>query len=74
MLSWRLSNTMSTSFCLEALEEALQGDEETVHMARPATCLACNGSGAKAGTEIRDSGKCGGSGKLVDTRRKGGVT
>jgi len=23
VLSWRLSNTMSTSFCLEALEEAL---------------------------------------------------
>jgi len=23
VLSWRLSNTMDTSFCLEALEEAL---------------------------------------------------
>ena len=65
---------MSTSFCLEALEEALEGGEETVHMTRPATCLACNGSGAKAETEIRDCGKCGGSSKLVDTRRKGGVT
>ena len=27
VLSWRLSNTLDTDFCLEALEEALSGDE-----------------------------------------------
>jgi molecular chaperone DnaJ len=56
------------------LERVLAGGEETVHVSRPVTCQACQGSGAKAGTKPRTCAKCGGSGQLVRTQRKGGVS
>lgn len=56
------------------LERVLNGGEETVRVSRAATCQACRGSGAKAGTTPRSCAKCGGSGQLVRSQRKGGVT
>lgn len=56
------------------LERVLNGGEETVHVARPAACRACQGSGAKAGTKPRTCAHCGGSGQLVRTQRKQGVS
>ncbi len=56
------------------LERVLTGGEETVHVSRPATCQACHGSGAKAGTKPRNCAKCGGSGQLVRTQRKDNVS
>jgi len=48
--------------------------EETVHVARPVTCQACHGSGAKAGTAPRTCPKCNGKGQIVGTHREHGVT
>lgn len=56
------------------LERVLYGGEETVHVGRPLTCQVCHGSGAKAGTTPRSCAKCGGSGQLVRSQRKGGVS
>ena len=56
------------------IERVLNGGEQTVHVGRPATCQACHGSGAKAGTTPRRCAKCGGSGQLVRSQRKGGVS
>ncbi len=60
---------------LEAtLERILHGGEETVHVAHPAVCQACGGSGAQAGTKPRICPKCGGSGQLVRSQRQQGVS
>lgn len=56
------------------LERILTGGEETVHVGRPALCKACQGSGAKAGTKPRTCSKCGGSGQLVRSQRKEGIS
>jgi molecular chaperone DnaJ len=56
------------------LERVLNRGEETVHVERPATCQACQGSGAKAGTKPRTCPKCGGSGQFVRTQRTEGVS
>ena len=56
------------------LERVLNGGEESVHVGRPVTCQACHGSGAKAGTAPRSCAKCGGSGQVVHTQRKEGVS
>ena len=56
------------------LERVLNGGEETVHVGRPASCEACHGSGAKAGTSPRSCAKCGGTGQIVRSQRKGGVS
>ncbi len=56
------------------LERVLSGGEETVHVGRPVSCQACQGSGAKAGTKPRTCSKCGGSGQLVRSQRKEGVS
>jgi molecular chaperone DnaJ len=55
-------------------ERVLNGGEETVHVGRPVTCHACQGSGAKPGTKPRTCPKCGGSGQLVRSQRKEGVS
>ena len=55
------------------LERVLNGGEETVHIERPVLCQACHGSGAKAGAAPSSCAKCGGTGTLVRTQRKGGV-
>jgi molecular chaperone DnaJ len=56
------------------LERVLTGGEETVHVARPVTCQACGGSGAKTGTTPRTCPKCNGKGQIVRTQREHGVT
>ena len=56
------------------LERILTGGEETVHVGRPATCQACQGSGAKAGTKARNCAKCGGIGQIIHSQRKGGIS
>jgi molecular chaperone DnaJ len=56
------------------LERVFNGGEEPVHVGRPATCQACQGSGAKAGTAPRTCTTCGGSGQLVRSQRKEGVS
>jgi molecular chaperone DnaJ len=56
------------------LERVVTGGEETVHVGRPATCEACQGSGAKSGTKPRSCAKCDGSGRIVRSQRKGGVS
>lgn len=56
------------------LERVLTGGEETVHIRHPATCSACQGSGAKAGTKPRSCANCAGNGQLVRTQRKGGIS
>jgi molecular chaperone DnaJ len=55
------------------LVRVLNGGEETVHIERPVLCQACHGSGAKAGAAPSSCARCGGTGKLVRTQRKGGV-
>ena len=56
------------------LERIFHGGEETVHVARPAVCQACGGSGAKPGTKPRTCQKCGGDGQLVRSQRRQGVS
>lgn len=56
------------------LERIFHGGEEAVHVARPAVCQDCGGSGAKKGTNPRTCPKCGGAGQLVRGQRKQGVT
>jgi molecular chaperone DnaJ len=55
------------------LERVLTGGEETVHVARPAICEPCRGSGAKAGTTPRLCSKCNGKGQIVRSQREHGV-
>jgi len=58
-----------------SLERILSGGEEKLRIQRPVVCPACRGSRAKAGTQPRKCGKCGGSGRQVRSeRQKGGVT
>ena len=56
------------------LERIFHGGEETVHVARPAVCQACGGSGAKPGTKPRTCPNCGGTGQLVRSQRRQGVS
>lgn len=56
------------------LKRILNGGDETVRIARPLLCVACHGSGAKVGTQPRSCKKCGGSGQIVHSRRKEGVS
>jgi molecular chaperone DnaJ len=56
------------------LERVFSGGEETVNVTRPASCQACQGSGARAGTQARSCPKCGGSGQIVRSRHDEGVT
>lgn len=53
------------------LERVMRGGEEQVHVGRPQVCAACNGSGAKAGTQPRACEACGGSGRQTRSRREG---
>lgn len=56
------------------LERILAGGEETVHVGLPATCGDCQGTGAKSGTQPRHCPKCGGTGQLVRSQRREGVS
>jgi molecular chaperone DnaJ len=52
------------------LERIACGGEEKLHYARPVTCDACHGSGARAGTQPRPCATCGGSGRLTRESRQ----
>ena len=53
------------SYSLEvSFEEAAFGTEKTVSIPRRATCVACQGSGAKPGTRPQTCGTCRGSGQM----------
>lgn len=51
------------------LERIASGGEETVRLARPATCPACHGTGAEGGAAPLNCATCGGSGRLTSSRR-----
>ena len=55
------------------LQDVLHGGEHVVRIPHAATCGACRGTGAKAGTAPRTCEACQGSGQHVDSRRKEGV-
>lgn len=55
------------------LERVLRGGEETLHLTRPQTCPACQGSGAEHGTAKRPCDPCGGKGQQVISRKQGNV-
>ncbi len=55
------------------LEKIASGGEETIRYGRVATCAACKGSGAKAGTRPRACAACGGTGRRTASRRERGV-
>lgn len=52
-----------------SLERVVSGGEETVRLARPASCPACHGTGAEGGAAPRKCEACGGSGRLTRSRR-----
>lgn len=56
------------------LQRVVSGGEETVHIARPATCSLCHGSGAMPGSEPKACEACGGSGQEVKSQQKEGVS
>lgn len=56
------------------LERIVTGGEETVRVGRPVTCPACNGAGAKEGTQPRRCEACGGTGQQVKSERKAGIS
>lgn len=45
-------------------EEAANGVEKVISVSRMESCEACNGSGAKEGTQSKTCGTCGGSGQV----------
>jgi len=48
-----------------ALEEVLEGREATLDLPKMLSCAACQGSGARAGTQPERCGRCGGSGQAI---------
>jgi molecular chaperone DnaJ len=55
------------------LDRVVTGGEETVHLARPQTCAACKGTGAKPGTSPRSCEACHGIGQHRQTEQRGDV-
>jgi molecular chaperone DnaJ len=47
-----------------SLEDAAQGGEKTVHVARDETCPACRGTGARGGTALKRCSECDGAGQV----------
>ncbi len=56
------------------LERVASGGDEPVRIRHPVSCPTCHGSGAKPGTQPRPCGACGGRGRHVTARRRGGVS
>ena len=59
-----LETEVSVSF-----EEAAFGCEKDIHLYRIEFCPDCDGSGAKAGSEVTTCSACGGSGQVRSTQR-----
>jgi len=55
------------------LAEIARGGEETVRTTRLATCAACKGTGAAAGTTPRNCDACHGSGQHISRRQDGAM-
>lgn len=55
---------------LVSLDTINNGSEESVRLSHPATCPACHGSGAEAGSPPRKCAACGGSGHQVISRKE----
>lgn len=53
-----------------SLERVENGGEEKISLARPATCHACHGTGAKDGAAPRKCATCGGSGRIARSHRE----
>lgn len=51
-----------------SLREAMEGAKKEVGLRGAAPCETCNGSGAKAGTEPKKCGQCGGAGQVTTQR------
>lgn len=49
--------------------ESVFGGDKTIFLTKTSTCKDCQGSGAKAGTEMHTCGDCGGRGKVKEVRR-----
>jgi molecular chaperone DnaJ len=56
------------------LDRVVTGGEETVHLARPQTCAARKGTGAKPGTSPRSCEACQGTGQHRQTEQRGDVS
>lgn len=52
------------------LERVVSGGEEKIRLGRPATCIACHGTGAEGGAAPRTCPTCGGSGRLTHSRQE----
>lgn len=50
-------------------EDAVFGAKKTIHLNKMATCKACSGSGAKAGTSPRTCPRCNGSGRVMSVQQ-----
>lgn len=50
------------------LEEAALGCEKEISITKPDKCDSCNGSGAEAGSKMRQCGTCGGHGQVLTAR------
>jgi molecular chaperone DnaJ len=50
------------------LEEAALGCEKEITVTKPDACEACDGSGAEAGSKMRQCGTCGGRGQVLTSR------
>ena len=51
-----------------AFEEAAHGCEKEISVTKPERCEVCNGSGAEAGSKIRQCPTCGGRGQVISSR------
>ncbi len=56
-----------------SLQRVLTGGEESVEVARPEPCSACSGSRAKPGTQPRTCEACNGTGRHIESHRRGDV-
>lgn len=52
-----------------SFKESVFGVERAINLNKNSTCEACHGSGAKAGTEMKTCGTCGGKGKVQEAVR-----
>jgi molecular chaperone DnaJ len=52
------------------LQRVAEGGEEKVRLARPVTCPSCHGIGGQGGVAPRKCEACGGTGRVIHSRRK----